>query len=108
MLPALCLQFELVVVGGDHLQLKTIGIGSDHFQSLRQLGEQHVRAGGGVLQLLPGRGEAVLVAGEQRGGAEQKDLYYFTGLNLTFRLGGGYGSTFASKNGRSVIKQSDR
>jgi hypothetical protein len=34
--------------------------------------------------------------GEQRGGANQKDYYYLTGLTLTFRLGTGYGVTFAS------------
>jgi hypothetical protein len=32
----------------------------------------------------------------QRGNAETKDWYYFTGLHLTFRLGGGYGKTDAS------------
>jgi opacity protein-like surface antigen len=35
--------------------------------------------------------------GAQRGGAQQKDLYYFTGLTLSFRLGSSYGSTFAGK-----------
>lgn len=34
--------------------------------------------------------------GTQRGGANKKDWYYFTGLHLTFRLGGGYGNTFSS------------
>ena len=37
----------------------------------------------------------------QRGNAKSKDWYYFTGLHLTFRLGGGYGKTDASgKKGR--------
>jgi hypothetical protein len=35
--------------------------------------------------------------GEQRGGADQKDWYYFTGLHLRFQLGGGDGSTYAGK-----------
>lgn len=39
--------------------------------------------------------------GTQRGNIETKDWYYFTGLHLTFRLGGGYGKTDASgKKGR--------
>lgn len=41
--------------------------------------------------------------GDQRGGAEQKDLYYFSGLTLSFRLGSGYGSTFAGKNSRNRL-----
>lgn len=41
--------------------------------------------------------------GAQRGGAQYKDLYYFTGLTLSFRLGGGYGSTFASKLGNKKL-----
>lgn len=52
---------------------------------------------------VPGGNPAYPLKGDQRGGAEQKDLYYFTGLNVTFRLGGGYGSTFASKNGRGRL-----
>jgi hypothetical protein len=32
--------------------------------------------------------------GAMRGGAENLDLYYFTGLHLTFRLGGGGGGIF--------------
>jgi len=36
------------------------------------------------------------VKGVERGGPSKKDWYYFTGIHLTFRLGGGYGSTFAS------------
>ena len=35
--------------------------------------------------------------GAQRGGAREKDWYYFTGLHLRFQLGGGNGSTFAGK-----------
>lgn len=35
--------------------------------------------------------------GAQRGGAREKDWYYFTGLHLRFQLGGGGGSTFAGK-----------
>lgn len=34
--------------------------------------------------------------GTQRGGPSKKDWYYFTGIHLTFRLGGGDGSTFSS------------
>ena len=34
--------------------------------------------------------------GAQRGGPKTKDWYYFTGMHLTFRLGGGYGKTSAS------------
>ena len=41
--------------------------------------------------------------GAQRGGAQQKDLYYFSGISLSFRLGGGYGSTFAGRNGRNNL-----
>jgi opacity protein-like surface antigen len=52
---------------------------------------------------VPGGSPAYPLKGAQRGGAEQKDLYYFSGLTLSFRLGGGYGSTFASKNGRSRL-----
>jgi hypothetical protein len=39
---------------------------------------------------LPG-GSPYPAKGEQRGGAKQKDWYYFTGLHLTFRLGTGGG-----------------
>lgn len=35
--------------------------------------------------------------GSQRGGADEKDWYYFTGLHLRFQLGGGDGSTYAGK-----------
>lgn len=35
--------------------------------------------------------------GAQRGGAREKDWYYFTGLHLRYQLGGGDGSTFAGK-----------
>jgi len=35
----------------------------------------------------------------QRGGAENKDYYYFTGLHLTYRLGGGSGGLFGGSNG---------
>lgn len=35
--------------------------------------------------------------GSQRGGAKEKDWYYFTGLHLRFQLGGGEGATFAGK-----------
>lgn len=34
----------------------------------------------------------------ERGNPKSKDWYYFTGLHLTFRIGGGYGKTDASKN----------
>lgn len=33
----------------------------------------------------------------QRGNPKTNDWYYFTGLHLTFRLGGGYGKTYASQ-----------
>ncbi len=38
----------------------------------------------------------------QRGSAAQKDMYYFTGLNITFRpnLSGGYGGGFGGKKGK--------
>lgn len=35
-----------------------------------------------------------------RGNPDTKDWYYFTGLHLTFRLGGGYGKTYASGKNR--------
>jgi hypothetical protein len=38
--------------------------------------------------------------GTQRGGVKTKDWYYFTGIHLTFRLGGGYGKTSASGKGK--------
>lgn len=34
--------------------------------------------------------------GAERGNPKTKDWYYFTGVHLTFRIGGGYGKTFAS------------
>lgn len=34
--------------------------------------------------------------GTQRGGPKTKDWYYFTGVHMTFRLGGGYGKTSTS------------
>jgi hypothetical protein len=37
--------------------------------------------------------------GDQRGSEESKDWYYFTGLHLTFRLGGGSGGGFGKKSG---------
>jgi hypothetical protein len=40
------------------------------------------------------------VKGAQRGNAKVKDWYYFTGLHLTFRLGGGYGRNSSSGNKR--------
>ena len=38
--------------------------------------------------------------GAERGNPKTKDWYYFTGLHLTFRLGGGYGKTSASGSGK--------
>ncbi|MDB5252419.1 MAG: outer rane beta-barrel protein [Flaviaesturariibacter sp.] len=38
--------------------------------------------------------------GYQRGGANRKDIYYFTGVHLAFRLGSGEGKTFAGRAGR--------
>ncbi|MEO9021790.1 MAG: DUF6089 family protein [Ginsengibacter sp.] len=42
-------------------------------------------------------GTAYPDAGRQRGRYEQKDWYYFTGLSLSFRLGGSGGSGFRSQ-----------
>ena len=39
--------------------------------------------------------------GVERGGPSKKDWYYFTGIHLTFRLGGGYGKTFSSGGKRN-------
>lgn len=36
--------------------------------------------------------------GAERGNPKTKDWYYFTGVHLTFRIGGGYGKTFASSH----------
>lgn len=52
---------------------------------------------------VPGGNPAYPLKGDQRGGADQKDLYYFSGLTLSFRLGGGYGSTFAGKGSRNKL-----
>jgi hypothetical protein len=38
--------------------------------------------------------------GFQRGAPNRKDIYYFTGLHLTFRLGSGGGKTFAGRSGK--------
>jgi hypothetical protein len=38
--------------------------------------------------------------GAQRGGSDFKDWYYFTGLNISFKLGSGYGSGGSYKSGR--------
>lgn len=40
---------------------------------------------------LPGGSQSYPAKGTQRGGAKQQDIYYFTGLHLTYRLGGGDG-----------------
>ena len=50
---------------------------------------------------VPGGNPAYPDKGAQRGGSDYKDWYYLTGLNISFRLGGGgggYGGTY--KNGR--------
>lgn len=52
---------------------------------------------------VPGGDPLYPTKGAQRGGAEQKDLYYFSGLTLSFRLGGGYGTTFSSRGGRDKL-----
>ncbi|GAA4755251.1 DUF6089 family protein [Flavisolibacter ginsenosidimutans] len=39
--------------------------------------------------------------GAERGNPKTKDWYYFTGVHLTFRIGGGYGKTFASGRKRN-------
>lgn len=48
-------------------------------------------------------GQAVYpTKGSQRGSEEQKDLYYFTGLHLTFKFGGnGEGKTFSGRQGKN-------
>lgn len=48
---------------------------------------------------LPG-GAPYPAKGAQRGGATQKDWYYFTGLHLTYRLGNGGGGGFGSGGGK--------
>jgi hypothetical protein len=40
---------------------------------------------------LPGGDPTFPTKATQRGGAKQKDIYYFTGLNLTYRLNSGNG-----------------
>ena len=40
---------------------------------------------------LPGGNSTYPAKGSQRGGSNQQDVYYFTGLHLTYRLGGGDG-----------------
>lgn len=40
---------------------------------------------------LPGGDPNYPTKGSQRGGSKQQDIYYFTGLHLTYRLGGGDG-----------------
>lgn len=40
---------------------------------------------------LPGGNTTYPAKGSQRGGSNQQDIYYFTGLHLTYRLGGGDG-----------------
>ena len=52
---------------------------------------------------VPGGNPAYPLKGDQRGGANQKDWYYFSGLTLSFRLGSGNGATFAGRNGRRGI-----
>ncbi len=57
---------------------------------------------------LPGGNPAYPQKGDIRGGAKQNDWYYFTGVRVTFRLGGGYSaSTGNSKRnvGCPVIKE---
>lgn len=50
----------------------------------------------------PGGDPTFPAKGEQRGGAKQKDIYYFTGLNISYRLGGGGSGSglFNGKKGR--------
>jgi hypothetical protein len=48
---------------------------------------------------VPSGNPAYPTKGAQRGGAEQKDYYYFTGLTLSFRLGGGDGGSGGFKAG---------
>jgi opacity protein-like surface antigen len=49
---------------------------------------------------VPGGNPAYPLKGAQRGGAEQKDWYYLTGLTLSFRLGGGGGGLFGGGKGK--------
>ncbi|HVK96649.1 MAG TPA: DUF6089 family protein [Flavisolibacter sp.] len=44
----------------------------------------------------PGGSPAYPAKGAERGNPVTKDWYYFSGLHLTFRIGGGYGKTDAS------------
>ena len=41
---------------------------------------------------VPGGDPNYPLKGAQRGGAKEMDWYYFTGLHLTYRIGGGFGS----------------
>lgn len=52
---------------------------------------------------VPGGDPAYPVKGYQRGGQEQKDWYYFTGIHLTYRLGDGQksGGLFGGSRGKS-------
>lgn len=48
---------------------------------------------------LPGGDPNYPTKGYERGGSKNKDYYYFTGLHLTFRLGGGEGGGFGGSGG---------
>jgi hypothetical protein len=49
---------------------------------------------------VPGGNPAYPLKGAQRGGADQKDWYYLTGLTLSFRLGEGGGGLFGGGKGK--------
>ena len=51
---------------------------------------------------IPGGDPAYPQKGAQRGGSNQMDWYYFTGLHLTYRIGGGFGG--ANKKGYGCPK----
>jgi hypothetical protein len=49
---------------------------------------------------VPGGNPAYPAKGAQRGGSDQKDWYYFTGLTVSFRLGGGGNGLFGGGKGK--------
>ncbi len=52
---------------------------------------------------VPGGDPAYPAKGAQRGGAKYKDLYYFSGITLSFRLGASNGSTFGGRGKRNNL-----
>lgn len=49
---------------------------------------------------LPGGSQTFPKKGTQRGSSEQKDVYYFTGLNISFRIGSSGGDTGYRSSGK--------